>query len=684
MDNRGMKMIYSCILITLFLRYSSQVYVGCYKDLSNHRVFPHAKPSSTDMNVEMCIKACSGNRYAGVENGDECWCGASVDDDTKVTEDHCRMQCSGDHGQICGDAWYISVYTTASDFSNAVTKGYISSASGLDKVSGLAASRAHPGYLYAINDNAGADKIYMVHDDTAKVAGVLTVQHSHEFDWEDIAVGDCPRGSGPCIFVADTGSQHHNQATVYAIMEPSATHTQNVQVEATYDYKWSEGSSEAMVVDSSGDVYMFSEKSGKPAHMAKLPSQNWNNGKINTIYSTLTLPFTSSNSGPLAADISPSGTDLLIKTLNHIYYWSMPDKSVTNALQHSGIGVPSVNEHRGESVAWKWNGNGYYTVAQDSHQALHFFQRNVPTPPTQASHATPKPTHHTTTTKPTSPHSVTPFPDTGYYNELVEIGHVDSSKGLQMTSGLAASRKHPGYLYAINDNSHSTSIYIVDEWRASVVATLHVMSASASDWEDIAVGPCPGYETCIYIADTGSGGHPAKNTVYKIKEPKHIKTQNVHLETSLHFTWSEGSSEALMVDKNGDVYILSEATGSGSKLAKLPSNGWGQSHPVALSHLLTLPLHTSTLGPVAADISPNGQDMLIKTVNHMYHWHMSDGDVEKALQHPGEQVAYHTEDRGEAVAWNTDGNGYFTFGQTGNDILYLFRHRADPVCNWCH
>ncbi|XP_046544040.1 WSC domain-containing protein 2-like [Haliotis rubra] len=121
------------------------------------------------MNVEMCIKECSGNRYAGVENGDECWCGASVGDDTKVAEDHCRMQCSGDHGQICGDAWYISVYTTASDFSNVVTKGYISSASGLHMVSGLAASRAHPGYLYVINDNAGADKIYMVHDDTAKV-----------------------------------------------------------------------------------------------------------------------------------------------------------------------------------------------------------------------------------------------------------------------------------------------------------------------------------------------------------------------------------------------------------------------------------------------------------------------------------------------------------------------------------
>ncbi|XP_046364552.2 uncharacterized protein LOC124140820 isoform X2 [Haliotis rufescens] len=581
---------------------------------------------------------------------------------------------------------FLRYSSPASDFSNRVTEGQISSASGLHMVSGLAASKTHPGYLYAINDNAGSDKIYIVHADTAKVVGVLTVQHSHEFDWEDIAVGPCPRGSGACIFVADTGSQHHNQATVYAVKEPSTTHTQNVQVTSTYGYKWTEGSSEAMVVDSAGEVYMFSEHSGQPAHMAKLPSQNWDNGKVNTLHSTLTLPFKSANSGPLAADISPSGTDLLIKTLNHIYYWHMPGKSVVNALQHPGIGVPYVSESRGESVAWKWDGNGYYTIGQDSQQALHFYGRKVPIPSTRPSHTTPKLTHHTSTIQATSTphHSVTPFPDTGYYNEFVEIGHIDSSKGLHMTSGLAASRKHPGYLYAINDNSHSASIYVVDEWTASVVATLHVMHASAADWEDIAVGPCPGYETCIYIADTGSGGNPTKNTVYKIKEPKDVKTQNINVEKTFHFTWSEGSSEALMVDRNGDVYILSEATGSGSKLAKLPRNGWGQGHPVTLSHLLTLPLQTSTLGPVAADISPSGQDLLIKTVNHVYHWHMEDGDVEKALQHPGEQVAYHTEGRGEAVAWNTDGNGYFTFGQTGNDVMYLFRHRANPICNWCN
>ncbi|XP_046562372.1 uncharacterized protein LOC124271317 [Haliotis rubra] len=405
MDNHGMEVIYSLVMITLFLPYSSPAYVGCYKDLENHRVFPHEKPSSTDMNVEMCIKECSGNRYAGVENGDECWCGASVDDDTKVAEDHCRMQCSGDHGQICGDAWYISVYTTASDFSNVVTKGYISSASGLHMVSGLAASRAHPGYLYAINDNAGADKIYMwlqmkIDNKEMKRQAIgqrrtvlatkkkTTVEEDTGYERKGLTLEEDRY----------TGSQHHNQATVYAIKEPSATHTQNVQVAATYGYKWSEGSSEAMVVDSSGDVYMFSENSGKPAHMAKLPSQNWNNGKVNTIYSTLTLPFTSSNSGPLAADISPSGTDMLIKTLNHIYYWSMPDKSVTNA--------------RFDILALAC------LMCMKIVESLHWI------------------------------------------------------------------------------------------WRS-----------------------------------------PAKNTVYKIKEPKQIKTQNVHLEKSLHFTWSKGSSEALMVDK---------------------------------------------------------------------------------------------------------------------------------------
>ncbi|XP_046563328.1 uncharacterized protein LOC124272220 [Haliotis rubra] len=168
-----------------------------------------------------------------------------------------------------------------------------------------------------------------------------------------------------------------------------------------------------------------------------------------------------------------------------------------------------------------------------------------------------------------------------------------------------------------------------------------------------------------------------------LKEPTSVTTQNVNVESSQHFIWSETSSKALAVAKNGDVYIISESVGTGSKLAKLYSSGRSRNQTVTLSSLFTLPLHTNSPGPVAADISPKGQDLLVKTVNHIFHWHMPDGDVWKAVQHPGEEVAYHPDNHGETVAWNTEGDGYFTFGQGHDAMLYLFRHRDDSVCNWC-
>ncbi|XP_067668610.1 uncharacterized protein [Haliotis asinina] len=261
----------------------------------------------------------------------------------------------------------------------------------------------------------------------------------------------------------------------------------------------------ALMVDSSGDVFLFLENEGHPASVAKLPAKGWNAGKTVDVLSTQALPFTSPNAGPLAADISPSGTGMLIKTLHHIYYWDLPDKSVTNALQHPGVGVPSVYEYHGESVAWKWDNSGYYTVAQDTQQALHFYKRK------HSSYTTPKPktTLSTSTTTPqTSAYTSTQAPVSNYYNEFLEIGPIDSSQDLLMASGLAASRKHYGYLYAIS--SHSVSIFIVDEWTASVVATLHVQNVSVRGWDDIAVGPCPGLGTCIYIAHT-------RNAVYMIQ-----------------------------------------------------------------------------------------------------------------------------------------------------------------------
>src|SRR5215207_1575918 len=61
----------------------------------------------------------------------------------------------------------------------------------LVEISGVAASRAHPGVLWTHNDSGGAPEVYAVAQDGADL-GTYAVDGARATDWEDIAVGPGP------------------------------------------------------------------------------------------------------------------------------------------------------------------------------------------------------------------------------------------------------------------------------------------------------------------------------------------------------------------------------------------------------------------------------------------------------------------------------------------------------------
>ena len=78
------------------------------------------------------------------------------------------------------------------------------------------------------------------------------------------------------------------------------------------------------------------------------------------------------------------------------------------------------------------------------------------------------------------------------------IGQIDISE-LNEASGLAASRRHPGYLYSINDHSGLPTLYVINNVTAHVVAVLTVAAASNGDWEDLAVGRFVCFLFCLFF-----------------------------------------------------------------------------------------------------------------------------------------------------------------------------------------
>ena len=86
-------------------------YLGCFTDTPSRDLAGNAQSLSTQT-PQQCMTWCGsqGYKYAGVQFGDQCFCGNSFDAYGASTS--CNVPCAGNSGQTCGGAWANSVYLT--------------------------------------------------------------------------------------------------------------------------------------------------------------------------------------------------------------------------------------------------------------------------------------------------------------------------------------------------------------------------------------------------------------------------------------------------------------------------------------------------------------------------------------------------------------------------------------------
>ena len=85
----------------------------CFVD-SADRILPFlACSGNCGMTIEKCKILCfvdNSYGYAGVQAGDECWCGNNAPTNP-VAQSECSMSCSGDTSQKCGGPWRMNIYS---------------------------------------------------------------------------------------------------------------------------------------------------------------------------------------------------------------------------------------------------------------------------------------------------------------------------------------------------------------------------------------------------------------------------------------------------------------------------------------------------------------------------------------------------------------------------------------------
>lgn len=95
-------------------------YYGCVEEgtTGSRRALTGPSYSRGAMTPELCQNLCAGYSFAGVEYGQECYCGYSLTNNgasgNVTSPSKCSIPCAGSSSSICGGSWALSVFRTSS------------------------------------------------------------------------------------------------------------------------------------------------------------------------------------------------------------------------------------------------------------------------------------------------------------------------------------------------------------------------------------------------------------------------------------------------------------------------------------------------------------------------------------------------------------------------------------------
>ena len=290
------------------------------------------------------------------------------------------LACGGESELMEDEPGTLQQPILCAGYSAPQSMGSIASSHALNEVSGLAASRAHPGVLW-LHEDSGAGPVFWAINKDAEVLAKVTVTGPgvSAADWEDMALGPCTAGSASdCIYIGDIGDNGLARATyaIYRIPEPNvnaADAYREFSVTATkFTYQYPAGTSynsETLMVHPTTATPYVVEKTAAttgPSRVFKFPMP-LNSGSLATLTQIDTVAFPSGGNKATAGDIHPSGTRLLIRTYGQLWEYRLPSGAAFDTIFNSTPQlVPSASEPQGEAVAYRAGGDGYFTQSEQA------------------------------------------------------------------------------------------------------------------------------------------------------------------------------------------------------------------------------------------------------------------------------------------------------------------------------
>jgi hypothetical protein len=231
----------------------------------------------------------------------------------------------------------------------------------IDEVSGIADSKANGGHLWVQQDSGNPNEIILL-SPSAEVSKRIFIKSAINRDWEDLALANGPIPGINYIYVADIGDNNTNYPNyaIYRFPEPPST-IDTVATCETIRFMYPDGphDAEAILVGNTNEIYIITKKDAL-SRIYKIDYPQSTTGMNMAVY-VGSLSF----NGVTSAAISPTGSEIMIRTYTSIHYWNRDaNESLEQALSKDALLIGHQLEPQGEAICFRNDNGGFYTISE--------------------------------------------------------------------------------------------------------------------------------------------------------------------------------------------------------------------------------------------------------------------------------------------------------------------------------
>lgn len=235
----------------------------------------------------------------------------------------------------------------------------------IKEASGIAASIANPGLLWAHNDSGNEAEIFLL-DTALQVKLIVKFPGLANRDWEDITVGPGPDSTKSYVYIGEIGDNfaQYQEKKIYRLEEPLIgddsviviNQVDQIRIQLPAKRK----DTESLMIDpKTRDLFILSKRED-PVVVYRL-------GYPYPVDSLVTLDSitTVAHAQICGGDISGDGQEILVKNYENVFYWKLKNgETIGQAFKRPPVVLPYEEEPQGEAITFARDGSGYYTLSE--------------------------------------------------------------------------------------------------------------------------------------------------------------------------------------------------------------------------------------------------------------------------------------------------------------------------------